>query len=101
MNGENYIQVHQLCEHYKVEFSFFVNLHDFGLIELITIEEVPCVPEDRVGEIEKMIRMHHELEINFYRQSRQLFIRNSLGECRAKTIVAASRIAITDQQRAR
>ena len=65
MNKENYIPIHQLGEHYQVEVSFFVNLQDFGLIELITIDETPCVPEARIVEIEKMIRMHHDLEINF------------------------------------
>ena len=65
MSIENFIPLNQLCTHYKVEMSFFTNLNEFGLIEIITIEQSHFVHKDKASDIEKIIRMHDELEINF------------------------------------
>jgi len=65
MSIENFIPLNQLCIHYKVEMSFFTNLNEFGLIEIITIEHSHFVHKDKASDIEKIIRMHHELDINF------------------------------------
>jgi hypothetical protein len=64
METENFIPVVQLCSLYKVETSFFNQLDEVGLIEIITIEKVSCLHQDRISDIEKMIRMHHELNVN-------------------------------------
>ena len=65
MSIENFIPLNQLCTNYKVEMSFFTNLNEFGLIEIITIEQSHFVHKDKASDIEKIIRMHDELEINF------------------------------------
>ncbi len=65
MSLDNFIPLNQLCTHYKVEMSFFNNLSDYGLIEIITIEQSHFVHKDKASDIEKIIRMHLELNINF------------------------------------
>jgi hypothetical protein len=64
MNIENLIPIPALCTHYKVEMSFFNNLSEMGLLEIKTIEETQYIHPDAIYEIEKMIRMHQELEVN-------------------------------------
>lgn len=64
MSTENFIPVTLLCTHYQVEMSFISSLHEIGLIEIHRIEKSDCVPLDNIQEIEKMIRMHHELAVN-------------------------------------
>ena len=64
MSLENFIPLNQLCTNYKVEMSFFTNLNEFGLIEIITIEQAHFVHKGKVSVIEKIMRMHHELDIN-------------------------------------
>jgi hypothetical protein len=39
-------------------------LHDNGLIEIFEIEESVFIQEDNLPEIEKMIRLHYDLDIN-------------------------------------
>ena len=65
MSRENFIPLNQLCLHYKVEMSFFTHLNEFGLIEIETIEETLYVHQDKITDIEKMIRLHVELNVNF------------------------------------
>jgi hypothetical protein len=64
MNIENLIAIPILCTHYKVELSFFKNLSEMGLLEIKTIEETQYIHPDTIYEIEKMIRMHQELDVN-------------------------------------
>lgn len=64
MSLENFIPVNTLCIHYKVELSFFDNLNAIGLIEIQTVEETQYVHQDSIYDIEKMIRMHQDLDVN-------------------------------------
>ncbi len=64
MSLENFIPVNTLCTHYKVELSFFDNLNAIGLIEIQTVEEMQYVHQDSIYDIEKMIRMHQDLDVN-------------------------------------
>jgi len=65
MSRANLIPLDQLCTQYKVEMSFFTNLYEFGLVEISTVEQSLYIHEEKIGDIEKMIRMHQELNINF------------------------------------
>lgn len=64
MNTSHLIAIQTVCTHYKVEMSFFNKLNDMGLIEIVTIKESPFIYRDKMHEVEKMIRIHHELDIN-------------------------------------
>jgi len=64
MSKEKFIPLQKLCELYKIEMSFFSGLNDIGLIQISLIEESHCIHQDKITDVEKMIRMHRDLEIN-------------------------------------
>lgn len=64
MKNKNLIPLHQVCQHYNVEFSFIQSLNEFGLMQIITIEETHYINDDQILPLEKMIRLHFDLEIN-------------------------------------
>jgi len=64
MEIQDLISINQLCTTYQVEISFINELNDLGLIEVITIEEIQYLHKDNLTDMERMIRMHHELDIN-------------------------------------
>ncbi len=64
MNKENFISVEELCSYYKVEQSFFVSLNEFGLIEMNNFENTIFIHEEKINDIEKIIRLVHDLNIN-------------------------------------
>jgi chaperone modulatory protein CbpM len=64
MNMENLIPIPELCIHYTVEMSFFTNLSEMGLLEIKTIESKQYIDSSAIYEIEKMVRMHQELDVN-------------------------------------
>ncbi|HSZ71730.1 MAG TPA: chaperone modulator CbpM [Cytophagaceae bacterium] len=64
MEKETLISIQQLCEHYNMEFSFIHSLHEYGLLEILTVETTQFIPVEKIKDIEKMMRMHYELDIN-------------------------------------
>jgi hypothetical protein len=64
MEGQDFISIGQLCNHYKVEVSFFKQLEEEGLVEIVTLEQTKCLHQNSIDDVEKMIRIHQELNIN-------------------------------------
>ena len=64
MENKNLIPVEQLCSHYQIEITFINSLSEYGLIELTRVDEIIFVYSDQVKDIEKMIRLHFDLDIN-------------------------------------
>jgi len=53
-----------ICTYHEVEYTFISSLSEAGLIELKVVNHTTFIPESELQKLEKMIRMHHELEIN-------------------------------------
>ncbi|HSY61464.1 MAG TPA: chaperone modulator CbpM [Cytophaga sp.] len=64
MNIEDFISVHAICTHYQTEISFINELGEIGLIQITVIEQKNYIHQDQIRNIEKMIRMHHDLNVN-------------------------------------
>ncbi len=64
MATQDLILIEKLCLHYKIEFSFFDALDNIGLIEIKTVKENKYLYQNKIGDVEKMIRLHHELNVN-------------------------------------
>jgi len=59
------ISVHQFCAHYDVPKSFVDSLCSFELIEIIEIESTKHIQIEDINRIERLMRMHFELNVNF------------------------------------
>lgn len=64
MDRNRYISIVELCSGHRIDQSFIYSLSELGLVEIITEEETPLVEKDRLAELEKMLRLHYELDIN-------------------------------------
>ncbi len=64
MKIENLISIQTICNNYNIEFSFINSLNEYSLIEITTIDKIQYLPKNKINEIEKMVRLHHELDIN-------------------------------------
>ena len=64
MRNENLIPAEEICVRYKVERHFVNSLYESGIIEIITVEETEYIHCDHLGEFEKMMRLHKDLDIN-------------------------------------
>ena len=64
MENENLIRIEVLCSVHNIDISFLHSLKESGLAELIVQEESFYVHTSQIGHIEKMIRLHYEMDIN-------------------------------------
>jgi chaperone modulatory protein CbpM len=64
MIQEKLISTDEYCIYHKIEFSFIKNLSEFGLLETVTLNEVNYIPENQLDKLERILRLHRELEIN-------------------------------------
>ncbi len=65
MENNELISVYGFCVTHKIETSFIESLQLYGLVEIKTIEKELYFKESQLEEIEKMVRMHYDLDINF------------------------------------
>ena len=64
MNTQDLISIKQLCNYYKVPQSFLDTLYDYQLIEVQTFNNEIYIQKTQVRDVEKIIRLHYDLEIN-------------------------------------
>jgi len=65
MSKKDYISVNELCSYYQIEISFFSKLNDMGLIKINTIQNTQCINREVLSDVEKILRLHQELDVNF------------------------------------
>jgi hypothetical protein len=64
MKNEILISADEFCVHHHIEFSFIRNLQEFGMIEIVTEQETNYIPESQLEKLERILRLHQDLEIN-------------------------------------
>ena len=59
------IAVKKFCTHNNIPLSFIESLSEYELIELKEVEGSTYIQLEDIHRIEKMIRLHYELNVNF------------------------------------
>jgi len=65
MDKKNLIPIDQLCGVYEIPRSFIDDLYSYELVEVVDMNEERYIPQDHIKTIEKMMRLHFDLEINY------------------------------------
>lgn len=64
MNSKSLIQIKQFCLYHEIENTFITELNNYGLVEIIILDEDEYLQPEQLPTVEKMIRMHYDLKIN-------------------------------------
>ena len=64
MKTKNLISTQVICSQYEIEISFVDALHKMGLIHIEIIEQSEFIHQDQISDLEKIIRLHNELNVN-------------------------------------
>jgi len=64
MNSKDLIQIKQFCLYHEIENTFITELHNYGLVQIIVLEEDEYLQPEQLPAVEKMIRLHYDLKIN-------------------------------------
>jgi len=60
----NLIAANEFCVYHDVEYNFINSLNEAGLVEITVVDQTTYIPESELQKLERMIRLHNELEIN-------------------------------------
>ena len=64
METQELIIVDLFCQEYQIEINFIQDLEAYGLVEIIVQEEQMYLDRNQLATLEKIIRLHNELNIN-------------------------------------
>ena len=64
MAENQYILINTICVQYELEPSFLDELHGVGLVKIITIEQNQFIHQEALNDLEKIIRLHQDLNVN-------------------------------------
>jgi hypothetical protein len=64
MQKEYLIAIDEFCTIHNIEISFITSLQQTGLIEITTIKESAYIDPVQLEQLEKIIRLHFEMDIN-------------------------------------
>jgi len=64
MENKSLIAIETFCTYHNVDHSFIYTIEEAGLIEIILIDDSCFINEERLNELEKMVRLYKELGVN-------------------------------------
>lgn len=65
MKTKKLILIEQFCTYHKVPVSFINTLFEYDLIEVVEIKEKFFLEVEKLHQVEKMMRLHYDLGVNF------------------------------------
>jgi uncharacterized membrane-anchored protein len=94
MSKINLILVNELCKHYQVKRSFFSDLHAFGLIEILTLDNKSFIHEDKVTVVDKIIRIQNDLNLNMEGIDTMFNLLEKINELQAELNTVTNRLRL-------
>jgi hypothetical protein len=64
MQTEDMIVIDEFCASHQLEISFIYALKEYGLIEIIIVDQIQYIPNSDLSWLERILRLNRELDIN-------------------------------------
>ena len=64
MATKGLIAANDFCTYHHVEYNFIRSLNEAGLVEMTMVDQTDYIPETQLQQLERMVRLHNELDIN-------------------------------------
>lgn len=61
---DRYISIIEFCNCHHIEVSFINSLSEYGLIQTVVIDNNEYIEQERIRDLERIMRLHYDLEIN-------------------------------------
>ncbi len=88
------ISTDDFCTHYKVEYSFISSLQQNGLIEIITIDEHSFIDHDHLKNVERLVRLHYDLDINLEGIEAITYLLNRVKNMQDEIVALKNRLSV-------
>ena len=96
--AEHLISTDDFCTHYKVEYAFINSLQEHGLIEITTIDEHSFIDHDHLKNVEKLVRLHYDLDINLEGIEAITYLLNRVKNMQEEITSLKNRLSLYDEE---
>ena len=96
METTNLILVEKCCSNLEVEFSFINSLNDFGLIEIIVLEDKKYISNEQLKNLERAVHFHFELNINIEGIEVIYNLLKQIDDLRQELIITKNKLSLFD-----
>ena len=97
MQEELLISADEFCTCHNIEFSFMRNLEEFGMIQLVTRHEVSYFPENQLEKIERILRLHQDLNINIEGIDAITHLLNRINRMQSEIITLRNKLRLYEE----
>jgi hypothetical protein len=94
---EHLISTDEFCSHYHVEYSFITALQQNGLIEITTIDHHSFIDHDHLKNIEKLVRLHYDLDINLEGIEAITYLLNRVKNMQAEIVALKNKLSVYEE----
>ncbi len=64
MQTEDMVVLDEFCLSHQLEISFIRSLEEYGLIEIVSLNQVQYIPDHELSRLERLVRLYQDLNIN-------------------------------------
>jgi hypothetical protein len=64
MEHNNLVHIAHFCANCDIEYAFIQSLNSVGIIDIIILDNHKYFSTDRLQDVERAVRIHHELDVN-------------------------------------
>jgi hypothetical protein len=94
MEHAGFIEATQFCMVHNIELSFIHSLYEYGLIEIRQDDDSMWIPEQEVSPLEKYIRLHFDMEINFEGMDAIAHLLNKINHMEKEILLLRQKLAM-------
>lgn len=96
---EHLISTDEFCTHYQVEYSFITSLQQNGLIEITTIDQHSFIDHDHLKNVERLVRLHYDLDINLEGIEAITYLLNRLKNMQDEIVSLRNRLSMYEEDK--
>ena len=98
MNSEDLILIDLFCLHHGIEVNFILALAEYGMIEIIVVEEKEYFPAEKLATVEKIIRLRQDLEINLEGIDVIMNLLNQINDFKSQLVITQNKLEFFKKQ---
>jgi len=98
MVTEDLIEAAVFCTYHQVEYSFIASLEEAGLVQLTFVGQQLFIPQNQLQQLEKMIRLHQELDINLAGIEAIAHVLQRMEDLREQNLRLANRLRLYESR---
>ena len=98
MQTEEMIIINEFCIHHNIDPGFIDALKDSGLIAVTRTAEKLYMPESQLPNLEKLVRLHYEMDINLEGIETITYLLNRMNDMQRQILDLTNKLRLYENE---